>query len=95
MEDIVRVVRIIEYVGPRSKIDAQIERSLHGTHDHGNGVKITAVTLGTIPEIISRGELTPARVAEIIGKHFNPDAKLGEMYHDFVAIAKELGTWPS
>jgi hypothetical protein len=55
-EDVVRVIRIIEYVGPRSKIEKQIERSLHGTKDHGNGVKITAVTLGEYPEIMAAAQ---------------------------------------
>jgi hypothetical protein len=52
MEDIVRVIRIIEYVGPRNKIEKQVANSLHGEKDFGNGCKITAVTLGTYPEII-------------------------------------------
>jgi hypothetical protein len=53
-EDIVRVLRIIEYVGPRSKVEKQIGDSLHGTKDHGNGVRISAVTLGEYPEIMER-----------------------------------------
>jgi hypothetical protein len=94
MEDIVRVIRIIQYVGPRSKMDAQIERSLHGTRDNGNGVRITAVTLGTIPEIIERGELTPFVLHELIEKHSAAgDSRTSSI--DYVSLAKELGTWPS
>ena len=29
--DIVRVLRVIEYVGPRDLIEKQIEHSIHGT----------------------------------------------------------------
>lgn len=50
--DTVRVIRIIEYIGPRDKIEKQIERSVHGTKEWGNGVIIRAVTLGTFPEIM-------------------------------------------
>lgn len=53
-EDIVRVIRIIEYVGPRGKIETQIANSLHGTKDWGNGVRISAATIGEFPEIIER-----------------------------------------
>ena len=53
-EDIVRVIRLVEYVGPRSKIEKQIASSLHGTKDHGNGVRISAATLGEFPEILER-----------------------------------------
>lgn len=52
MEDIVRVIRIIEFVGPRNMIEKQVARSVHGVREFGNGCKITAVTLGTYPEII-------------------------------------------
>ena len=55
-EDIVRVIRIIEYVGPRSKVEKQIKLSVHGTKDHGNGVRITAVTLGEYPEIMAAAQ---------------------------------------
>lgn len=53
-EDIVRVIRIIEYVGPRGKIENQIARSVHGTKDWGNGVRISAATIGEFPEILER-----------------------------------------
>jgi hypothetical protein len=53
-EDIVRVIRIIEYVGPRGKIETQIANSLHGTKDWGNGIRISAATIGEFPEILER-----------------------------------------
>jgi hypothetical protein len=53
-EDIVRVIRIIEYVEPRDKIEKQIAGSVHGVKEWGNGVRITAVTLGEYPEILEK-----------------------------------------
>lgn len=57
-EDIVRVIRIVEYVGPRSAVERQIEGSLHGTkkgiYGPNGAVQITAVTLGLFPEIIGK-----------------------------------------
>ena len=54
-EDIVRVLRIIEYIGPRSEIEKVMTRSLHGTkefrHEAGD-VTIRAATLGEFPEIL-------------------------------------------
>ncbi len=56
-EDIIRVIRIIQYEGPRSKVEKQVANSLHGgPKDYGNGVKIIAVTLGEWPDIIGRDE---------------------------------------
>lgn len=51
-EDIVRVLRIIEYTGPRYAVEAQIERSLQGTKKLPNGVVIRAATIGGYPEIL-------------------------------------------
>jgi len=53
-EDIVSVLRIIRYTGPRSKIEKQLERSVHGTRDCGNGVLISVATLGAYPDILEK-----------------------------------------
>lgn len=53
MEDIVRVLRIIEYVGPRSKVEKQVGRSIGpGPTDFGNGVTIRTAVLGQYPECL-------------------------------------------
>lgn len=52
MADIVRVLRIIEYTGPRDKVEDQVARSLHGEKRLPNGIVIRAATVGGYPEII-------------------------------------------
>lgn len=48
-EDIVRVLRLIEYIGPRALVEKQVTNSIHGSRvgmaGQGKGVLITAVTL--------------------------------------------------
>ncbi len=61
-EDIIKVVRLYEFTGPRSVIEKQISKSVHGEQIHGK-VTINAYTLGTWPEII---EAAKSR-AEILG----------------------------
>ncbi len=55
-EDRIRVLRLVEYEGPRALVDKQISMSLHGTRAWlraaGEEVRITAVTLGIYPEVI-------------------------------------------
>lgn len=65
-EDTVRVLRILEYTGPRSKIESLVAKSIHGErrlankHDPSRGVVIRAATIGQYPEIlISNGGLEP------------------------------------
>lgn len=55
-EEQVRVLRVIEYTGPRAKVEQQVSRSLHGTRDHGNGVATTAVTLHEYPEVLEQAK---------------------------------------
>lgn len=51
-EDIIRVLRIIEYVGPRSRVEATVAKSIHGTKDAGTGLTIRAATIGAFPDIL-------------------------------------------
>lgn len=52
-EDIVRVLRIIEIVGPRSLVEKQVANSIHGTKTW-NDIRISAATIGEFPEILER-----------------------------------------
>lgn len=52
MSDIIRVLRVIEYTGPRDKVEDQVARSLHGEKRLPNGVTIKAATVGTYPEML-------------------------------------------
>ena len=53
-EDIVRVLRIVEYIGKRSAVEEQIVRSLHGQREGILGVTIRATTLGHYPDIMDK-----------------------------------------
>ena len=58
MSDIVRVFRIVEYVGPREWVEETIAKSIHGTRDVSDYSKpsgkkyIKAATIGSYPEIM-------------------------------------------
>jgi hypothetical protein len=67
-EDIVRVLRIVQYEGPRSLVEKQIENSIHGmryglrqlgNYEPENRVQITAVTLGEFPQVLTEAQRTP------------------------------------
>lgn len=67
--DQVRVLRIIEYTGPRDAVEEQVRRSLHGTRyglrlDNGHCV-ITAATLSQYPEILEIARLKVAKSEDI------------------------------
>jgi hypothetical protein len=57
--DLVRVLRVIEYVGDRDVIEEQINGSLgDGTHLYRHGrVEVRVATIGGFPEILSNGEI--------------------------------------
>ena len=53
MEDQIRVLRIIEYVGTRSNVERQISSSLQGTTTVLLGaVRIRVTDLGNFPEVV-------------------------------------------
>lgn len=58
MADIVRVLRIIEYTGPRDRVEETIANSIQGTRDCGRGLIIRGATIGTYPEILEQGQST-------------------------------------
>jgi hypothetical protein len=72
MEDIVRVLRLVEYEGPRSVVERQVANSIHGTRyacqvgastvawpSASSRMRITAVTLGGYPEVLEEARQTP------------------------------------
>lgn len=52
-EDIVRVLRIYEFSGPRGLVESQVEKSIHGRF-MANGVIIKAATIGCYPEVLEQ-----------------------------------------
>lgn len=61
-EDIVRVIRVYEFSGPRSLVEAQIAKSLKdGTHDrfqtpYRTGVTIKVATMGEFMEVVAKAD---------------------------------------
>ena len=49
----VRVLRVIEYVGPRGEVEETVARSIHGEKRLPSGLVIKAATIGCYPEILS------------------------------------------
>ena len=67
--DIVRVLRVIEYTGPRDVVEMQVARSLHGTRYgctiRGRTCLITAATVGDFPLVLERARAVDANDKEI------------------------------
>lgn len=57
-KDIIRILRVIEYVGEREEIEKLVEESIQGTKRFTRNfpIKITAVTLGAFPESLAKEE---------------------------------------
>lgn len=52
MGDTVRVLRIVEYVGPRDWVEQTVKQSIHGEKALGTDKFIRAATIGLYPEIL-------------------------------------------
>lgn len=67
IEDIIRVLRVLEYSGPRAAVEKQIKNSIHGemrytvrSGNFGEGIRvgevvIRAATIGIFPDILEQG----------------------------------------
>jgi hypothetical protein len=72
-EDYVRVLRLVQYEGPRDLVEKQLKSSLHGSRDvmcghrTGASVLITAVTLDQFPQVLGEAEriACPAQIREL------------------------------
>ena len=59
-EDIVRVLRVIEYVGPRSVIEKAVKSAIHGSkiiQSATGTLEIRAATIGLVPDILEMGRV--------------------------------------
>lgn len=54
MTEIVRVLRVVEYIGPRDWVERTIAKSIHGTKFIDDGKMISAATIGEFPEILNK-----------------------------------------
>lgn len=66
-EDIVRVLRIIEYVGSRADVEQQVAKSIHGQRIIPiaglSTMTITAATIGEFPEIMKEVPSLPEKLS--------------------------------
>lgn len=59
-EDIIRVLRVLEYVGPRAAIEEHLKQVIHGVkvNDTVLGrVEIRAATIGVTPDVLAVGQV--------------------------------------
>lgn len=66
MIEIVRVFRLIEYVGARSQVEEQIRKSVHGSRSGITGVVITANTLGEFPTPIDDASALATALQQVV-----------------------------
>ena len=71
MSDIVRVLRIVEYVGDRAWVERTVARSIHGTKHCGGPCFINAATLGAYPEILEQGPISDPNPDGILQSYIN------------------------
>jgi hypothetical protein len=51
MTEQIRILRVLEYTGPRDEVERQVKLSKHGEYIFG-AVTLRAVTVHSIPEIL-------------------------------------------
>jgi hypothetical protein len=54
--EIVRVLKLVEYTGPREWVESTVKKSLPKEHNFGESCVIRTAILGTYPEIFGKEE---------------------------------------
>ena len=62
MEDLVRVLKIVEYIGPRKAVEALLDASLHGAKKVPGDVLIRVGVVGDYPELLGVLEDEPPKI---------------------------------
>jgi len=90
-EDIVRVLRIVEIIGPRSMVEKQIEDSITGMkvvdHRDGKRLVIRVATIGLYPEILEAACV----IQKLTKPEQVPESFLGIRYANCGHIRREGG----
>jgi len=86
--DIIRVLRVIEYVGPRDLVETQVNRSIHGIRTFGNSCLIKVSTIGTYPEVLSQDALNK----ELVDANYNANARIQELTEQVKSLTTHVQT---
>ena len=62
--EIIRVLRIVEYTGPREWVEKTLKTSLPKEHSFGKSCIIRTATIGTFPEILTEENKWPITTKE-------------------------------
>lgn len=82
-EDIVRVLRIYEFLGPRSAVEQQVARSIHGTRSPG-AVAITGVSLDEFPKMAEEREAVLMKEIRHLEEELAAERDEGERVREIV-----------
>lgn len=67
-EDSIRILRLVEYTGPRSAVERQVKQAIQGerifNYHGGPAIIIRATTLGQFPDIIEVKSDTPTNFSQ-------------------------------
>ena len=80
MSDMIRVLRIVEYIGDRDVVERTLNKSIHGIKTVNRDLTIIATTIGGFPEIMKDGFDIDA---ELLSRKTNTELKyLKELVED-------------
>lgn len=63
MSDIIRVVRVLEYVGPRDALERSLAQNVVKRHKQFGSITVREAYLGEFPEVV--GEEEPTHIQQI------------------------------
>lgn len=94
MTEIIRILRVIEYIGPRAAVERQVVNSKHGDHQFGD-VTMKVATVGAFPEVLKAPTLADMeiniRAMNVLRKHFAEDSMVHYIASHTDEYFREIG----
>lgn len=91
VEDTVRVLRVVEYEGPRGQVEETLINSIHGTAMFGE-LRVTAATLCEFPQVLdeARRVSTPGEIEELTMRLASGREQIHKLRRDLVTALEQL-----
>ena len=88
--DQIRILRVVEYSGPREAVESQVSNSIHGVRVVGNGVIIKAATIGTFPEVLDQANLVEGEAERFVWRERLLEDQISDMRRELAELKDEV-----
>ena len=89
--DQIRILRVIEYSGPREAVESQVANSIHVVKVVSTGVVIKAATIGAFPEVLDEATIVDGEAERFARRERLLEDQISGMRRELAELKGEVG----